>query len=146
MKKIEYKNRYNDVFTFSKTLDGNILMEGNFEFMRFGHPNVYDEAYYDEYIPNTHFTEIIALEKFIEEIHGEAYNKHKEVMERTDIAKKYSKFVYSDETIIDMIDSSGGPYLIKGTDMGKFDKSFEGMIIDQFKQVDNDYLIIIQKN
>ena len=28
MKKVEYTNRYNDVFTFSKTDDGNILFEG----------------------------------------------------------------------------------------------------------------------
>ena len=39
MSKIEYKNRYNDVFTFSKTEDGNILMEGPFEYMRIGRSN-----------------------------------------------------------------------------------------------------------
>ena len=31
----EYKNRYGDVFTFTKDDDHNILWEGNFEFCRF---------------------------------------------------------------------------------------------------------------
>ncbi len=45
MKKVKYTNRYNDVFTFSKTDDGNILFEGEFKWMRCGWPNVYDRAY-----------------------------------------------------------------------------------------------------
>jgi hypothetical protein len=45
MKKVEYSNRYNDVFTFSKTDDGNILFEGEFKWMRCSWPNVYDRAY-----------------------------------------------------------------------------------------------------
>ena len=30
----KYKNRYGDVFTFTKQEDGNVLMEGKFEWMR----------------------------------------------------------------------------------------------------------------
>ena len=45
MKKIKYTNRYNDVFTFTKTDDGNILFEGEFKWMRCSWPNVYDRAY-----------------------------------------------------------------------------------------------------
>ena len=33
---MEYNNRYNDVYTFTKQEDGNVLMEGKFEWMRFG--------------------------------------------------------------------------------------------------------------
>jgi len=33
---MEYKNRYNDVYTFTKQEDGNVLMEGKFEWMRAG--------------------------------------------------------------------------------------------------------------
>ncbi len=44
--KVEYKNRYGDVHTFTKTEDGNILWEGNFEYSRSGCPNVY--TYYSK--------------------------------------------------------------------------------------------------
>tara|TARA_R110000822_G_scaffold79038_1_gene189274 strand:+ start:589 stop:858 length:270 start_codon:yes stop_codon:yes gene_type:complete len=33
---MEYKNRYNDVYTFTKQEDGNVLMEGDFKWIRFG--------------------------------------------------------------------------------------------------------------
>ena len=32
----KYINRYNDVFTFTKQEDGNVLWEGNFEYHRMG--------------------------------------------------------------------------------------------------------------
>lgn len=88
MSKIEYKNRYDDMFTFNKTEDGNILMEGPFTYMRIG---------------------------------------------------------CSTASIITMIDPSGGPYLCEDRDMGYFDNSFKGMIIEQFKPTDKGYLIIIKK-
>ena len=40
-----YKNRYGDVFTFTKDDSQDILWEGNFEYCRFGMPNDYTEAY-----------------------------------------------------------------------------------------------------
>ena len=33
---MEYKNRYGDVYTFTKQEDGSVLMEGKFEWMRAG--------------------------------------------------------------------------------------------------------------
>jgi hypothetical protein len=33
---VEYTNRYGDVYTFTKQEDGNVLMEGKFEWMRSG--------------------------------------------------------------------------------------------------------------
>ena len=44
-----------------------------------------------------------------------------------------------------MIDPSGGPYLHSGHDMGVFDESFKGMIIQEFKSTPEGYLIIIKK-
>ena len=32
----KYENRYGDIYTFTKQEDGNVLMEGKFEWMRFG--------------------------------------------------------------------------------------------------------------
>ena len=34
--KHEYKNRYGDIYTFTKQEDGNVLMEGKFEWVRLG--------------------------------------------------------------------------------------------------------------
>ena len=61
------------------------------------------------------------------------------------ISKKYRGLIYSDRSKIDMIDPSGGPYLHSGHDMGYFDKSFKGMIIEEFKSVPQGYLIVIKK-
>jgi hypothetical protein len=36
---VEYTNRYNDVYTFTKQENGDVLWEGNFEFSRYGFPN-----------------------------------------------------------------------------------------------------------
>ena len=33
---MEYRNRYGDVYTFTKQEDGNVLWEGDFEFIRSG--------------------------------------------------------------------------------------------------------------
>jgi hypothetical protein len=62
----------------------------------------------------------------------------------SEISTKYASLIYSDKNKIDMIDPSGGPYLHAGHDMGKFDKSFDGMIIEEFKPVPEGYKIIIK--
>jgi hypothetical protein len=68
MKKIEYTNRYNDVFTFSKTEDGNILFEGEFKWMRCGWPNVYDNAY-EAYCTDTDTDERMTMGEFKKAVH-----------------------------------------------------------------------------
>jgi hypothetical protein len=68
-----------------------------------------------------------------------------ETFKSTPLAKQYAKLVYSDQSRIDMIDPSGGPYMHSGHDMGMFDKSFKGMIIEEFKSSPEGYLIIIKK-
>ena len=140
MEKIEYTNRYNDVFTFSKTEDGNILFEGEFQWMRCGWPNVYDNAY-DAYCTDTDTDERMTLGEFKKAVHE--YDP--ETFKSTPLAKKYQGLVYSDQSKIDMIDASGGPYLHSGYDMGMFDESFKGMIVEEFKQVNGNYLLIIKK-
>ena len=139
MKKVEYTNRYNDVFTFSKTDDGNILFEGEFKWMRCGWPNVYDQAYM-AYCADTDSDERMTVGEFKKAVHE--YDNEK--FEYTPLSKKYQKLVYSDTTKIDMIDPSGGPYLHSGYDMGMFDESFRGMIVDYFKSLPEGYLIVIK--
>jgi hypothetical protein len=68
-----------------------------------------------------------------------------ETFKSTPLAKKYQGLVYSDTTKIDMIDPSGGPYMHSGHNMGMFDESFKGMIVDYFKSTPEGYLIIIKK-
>jgi hypothetical protein len=69
----------------------------------------------------------------------------KETFKSTPLAKKYQGLVYSNTNKIDMIDTSGGPYLHSGYDMGMFDESFKGMIVEEFKPVNGNYLIVIKK-
>ena len=138
--KVEYTNRYNDVFTFSKTEDGDILFEGEFKWMRCSWPNVYDDAY-NAYCADVDTDERMTLGEFKEAVHE--YDK--ETFESTPLSKKYRGLVYSDQSIIDMIDPSGGPYMHAGYDMGMFDESFKGMIAEEFKPVPEGYLIKIKK-
>jgi hypothetical protein len=141
MKKIKYTNRYNDVFTFSKTEDGNILFEGEFKWMRCGWPNVYTEAY-NAYCADVDTDERMTLGEFKEAVH----EYHPETFKSTPLAKKYQGLVYSDTTKIDMIDPSGGPYMHSGHDMGMFDDSFKGMVVDYFESDSKGYLIKIKSH
>jgi hypothetical protein len=141
MKKIKYTNRYNDVFTFSKTEDGNILVEGEFKWMRCGWPNVYTEAY-NAYCADVDTDERMTLGEFKEAVH----EYHPETFKSTPLAKKYQGLVYSDTTKINMIDPSGGPYMHSGHDMGMFDDSFKGMVVDYFESDSKGYLIKIKSH
>jgi hypothetical protein len=143
--KIEYKNRYNDVFTFSKTEDGNILWEGHFEWVRMGYPNVYDDAY-NVYLSDTDVNKQMTMSEFKEAVHEAIFDENGVYKHMSIISQKYAKLVYSNKDIIDLIDPSGGPYLCGGYDMGMIDNSFKGMIIEEFKSVPEGYLIIIKKD
>jgi hypothetical protein len=140
MEKVEYSNRYNDVFTFSKTEDGNILFEGEFKWMRCSWPNVYTEAY-EAYCADVDTDERMTLGEF----KGAVHEYDKETFRSTPFAKKYQSLVYSNKDVIDMVDPSGGPYMHSGYDMGMFDESFKGMIVEEFKSDPKGYLIIIKK-
>ncbi len=142
--KIEYTNRYNDVFTFSKTEDGNILFEGEFKWMRCSYPNVYDDAY-NAYLTDTDTDEQMTLGEFKKEVHEAVYGEDGKYQHMSETSQKYAKLIYSNKNIIDMIDPSGGPYMHSGHDMGMIDKSFKGRIVKEFKPVPEGYLIVIEK-
>ena len=139
--KVEYKNRYGDVHTFTKTEDGNILWEGNFEYCRSGCPNVYTEAY-NQYVLDGGDMD---LEQFEKEVHEAVYDENRNYVGMSETNQKYSKLVYSDLNTIDMLDTSGGPYISSEMDMGRFAEEFEGMIVDRFERVETGYKIIIKK-
>ena len=68
----------------------------------------------------------------------------------SEISKKYATLVYTDRSIIDMVDPSGGPYIHSDMDMGMFDEQFNNMIVERFEPIRSDnklqaYKIIIKK-
>ena len=130
---IQIKNRYRDIYTFTKVEEG-ILWEGEFKWSRAGWPNNYDKAYEaycnDEEDP-------MPLDEFKDKVHS--YNPNN--FELRELGKKYVSLVHSD---LSMVDPSGGPYLTEGTDMRWINSVFEGMIIDYFVPHEKGYLIKIK--
>lgn len=146
MKKAEYKNRYGDLFTFTKTEDGNILWEGNFEWSRIGRPNVYDDAY----AKYTADGGSLKLKDFKKQVHEADYDENGNYLGMSELSQTYGKLVYADINTIDMVDPSGGPYLHSDLNMKHIDKSFRGMIIEKFEPIIKEnliagYTIIIKK-
>jgi len=66
---MEYLNRYNDVFTFTKDEENNVLWEGNFRWCRMACPNDYGQAY-QEYLEDKP-EEIIPFEELKDAVHKE---------------------------------------------------------------------------
>jgi hypothetical protein len=127
---MEYKNRYNDVFTFTKDDDNNVLWEGDFRWCRMAWPNDYGPAY-EQYLkdePNH-----MSFEDFQEAVHKEGL-------------EKYQALVKSDMTRIHMVDPSGGPYMEEGMHLGKWlGEEFQNLIIDRFESIDTGFKIITKK-
>lgn len=136
---MEYKNRYNDVYSFTKDEENNVLWEGNFRWCRMAYPNDYGLAY-EQYVkdePNP-----ISFEDFQVEVH-----KYDEITyESMPLSKKYQYLVKSDMTKIHMVDPSGGPYLTEGMHLGRhLGEDFQNLIIDNFEPIETGYKIITKK-
>jgi len=140
MSSVEYKKRYNDVYTFTKTEDGNVLWEGSFRWSRLAWANDYSKAY-EQYLkdePNP-----IPFEDFCKEVH----HYDADTLEPGKLAKLYARLVVSDINKIHMVDPSGGPYIEEGAHLGRFlGEEFQNMIVDQFESIEGGYKIIIKKN
>jgi len=120
-----YKNRYGDVFTFTKDDNYNILWEGDFEYYRVGYPNDYTKAY------NAFVTDGGKL----------SFNEFKNVVHESD--NKYNRLVESIEDKIDMVDPSGGPYINIGMSLGSF--GFKNYVVKDFQKIDTGFKIITEK-
>ena len=96
-----YKNRYGDVFTFTKDDNNDILWEGNFQYSRFGMPNDYTKAF----------------NAFVADGGKFSFNEFKKAVHEWDDETndyQYPKYVRMVESLpneIDMVDPSGGPYI-----------------------------------
>ncbi len=136
-----YKNRYGDVFTFTKDDNQDVLWEGNFEYCRFGMPNDYTEAYQkyyeDECIPPHDHTYSLAQFKIA------VHEYDNETNDYTPFAKKYTHLVKSLLDEIDMVDPSGGPYITRGMSLNSF--GFKDYIVKDFQKIDTGYKIITEK-
>ena len=128
----QYKNRYGDVFTFTKDENHDILWEGNFEWCRFGMPNDYTEAYktYCEDMGN-----LLTMEEFKTAVH-----KYDDIKQEYILGDKYVRLVASLKDEIDMVDPSGGPYISRGMPLDSF--GFKDYIVKDFERIDTGYKII----
>lgn len=132
-----YKNRYGDIFTFTLQEDSNVLWEGNFQYCRIGMPNDYEKAWNQYVIDNAHLDTLLTREQFEEEVHryDDETNQY--------IYDKYVRMVESIPNKISMVDPSGGCYI--GLGMSLDFLGFKDIVVDDFVQKDNGYLIITKK-
>jgi len=134
----QYKNRYGDVFTFTKDENNDILWEGNFEYCRFGMPNDYTRAY-DAYLKDNegkqHLMNLPQFKSVVHHYDDETFKyEYPEYIEMVDCLR--------DE--VDMVDPSGGPYITRGMSLGSF--GFKYSIVEDFKKIDTGYKIITKKD
>ena len=134
MKTKTHVNRYGDEFTFTELEDGNILWEGPFKYMRWGHPNDYTQAFF-QYLRDTNKSS--TLEEFKELVHESIYDENDRYVGPGEVAAKYQHLIISRGDIIDMVDPSGGPYLTAGME-------WMGKTIKEFKSKKEGYLIITE--
>ena len=129
----KYTNRYNDVYTFTRQENGDVLWEGEFKYCRFGWPNVYKEAY-EQYRKD-------GGDLHIDDFKKEVHRYDDVTFEFSEISKKYQSLVYSDRNTIDMVDPSGGPYVTAGMDMKYFGEELKGLIVRSFTPTEEGYIV-----
>jgi hypothetical protein len=129
-----YKNRYNDIFTFTRDENHDILWEGDFKYNRIGFPNDYTKAY-EAYCNDTE--KQMSLKAFKKAVHewDDETSKH--------YYPEYVKMVESLTDEISMIDPSGGPYISRGMPLDSF--GFKDYVVKDFKRIDTGYKIITEK-
>ena len=129
-----YKNRYNNIFTFTIDENHDILWEGDFKYCKFGMPNDYTKAY-EAYCNDT--KEPMSLETFKKAVHewDDETSRH--------YYPEYVKMVESLTDEISMIDPSGGPYISRGMPLDSF--GFKDYVVKDFKSIDTGYKIITEK-
>ena len=126
---VEYKNRYGDVYTFTKQEDESILWEGPFEHVRVGFPNVYKVAYQQFRKDGGQLNQY----EFEEKVHEQIYDQDGNWLRKGPITEDYGPMVFSDTDSINMVDPSGGPCLNQHTNLGNlFSDEFDGLCISTF--------------
>lgn len=130
-----YKNRYGDVFTFTKDDNQDVLWEGNFEYCRIGMPNDYTRAY-EAYCNDV--ADPMPLKEFKEAVH-----EYDVDIKEYRLGYTYLNMVDSLAHEIDMVDPSGGPYITRGMSLTSF--GFKDYVVKDFQKINTGYKIIIEK-
>ena len=121
-----YHNRYRDEITFEH-IDDEVIMKGG-NWFRFGLENDYSKAYH-QYIMDGGAAEMEEFEKLVHEYDNE-------LLEYTELAKKYQPLVFSSDEI-SMVDPSGGPYISLGNNLKEFwpKGEYQDLIVESIKFV-----------
>lgn len=145
--KTNYTNRYGDNIIFEQTEPNKIEVSGYGDYYRVAYDNRYVDAYeayvedcnnledidYDLLLddPNLNVTRHMSLDEFKEAVHKEYFFNNPRL-------RKYCLMVKSDKNSLCMFDPSGGPYLEKGMNIGRyFDGKIGKQIIDNIEIKDN---------
>jgi hypothetical protein len=129
----QYKNRYDDVFTFTRDENHDILWEGNFKYSRFGMPNDYTKAF-NAFVADGGKFSFNEFKKAVHEWDDETNNYH---------YPEYVRMVECLKDEVDMVDPSGGPYITRGMSLDSF--GFKKYVVKDFKRIDTGYKIITEK-
>ena len=108
----EYKNRYGDIYTFTKDENKDVLWEGNFEYCSFSMPNDYTRAY-EVYCNDV--GDLLTMEEFKKAVH-----KYDDVKREYSLGDKYVRLVDCLWNEMDSVDPSGGPYISRGMPLDSF--------------------------
>ena len=121
-----YHNRYRDEITFEH-IDDEVIMKGG-NWFRFGLENDYSKAYH-QYVMDGGAAEMEEFNKLVHE-----YDK--ELLQYTELAKKYQPLVFSSDEI-SMVDPSGGPYISLGNNLKEFwpKGKYQDLIVESIKFV-----------
>ena len=110
-KTTSYINRYGDNIVFEEINENTIFMYGfNPEWMRYGYPNDYSEAYEVYCLGNQN---PMTYQEFVFEVEHNFHSTNSPY-------EPFYKFIKSDKSCIDMVDPSGGPYIQIGTNIGLY--------------------------
>lgn len=133
-----YINRYDDLFTFKLDDDQNVIWEGDFEFCRIGYPNDYTKAHAKYLEDECYSDHCLTLEKF----ESEAYTY--DVIKEEHVYSKYLPLVESLTDKVNIVDPSGGPYIIIDMNLNTF--GFKGLKVQGFEKIETGYKIITDKH
>ena len=139
---VEYKNRYGNVFTFTRQDDDSVLFEGDFTYHRIGSSNDYKDAY-QSYCKDvgSKGERPMFIDDFKEAIHESVYDENDRYVGPSVIGNQYQDLVKSNPWI-SMVDPSGGPYLNEHTNLGNFfSDEFDGLCIRSFELIETGYKI-----
>ena len=130
-----YHNRYRDKITFDHK-GKTVTMSGYSPYYRYSWPNVYDTAY-EKYVESAvvdaelQDSQIMTQEEFEKALY---VDKDDTGWHNNALYQLFGKYIYSDKDTIEMVDTSGGPYLTIGTNLGTFlGKDFEALVVESIK-------------